>query len=111
MKKKMILSAFALTSFAIASYAQGAVATATAEPVPAAAAVTAGQATTEEAKTKVEATALPAAVQQTLASDQYKEWKLVSAWQIAGAAEYYVLEMQKGEDRATLKLNKDGKPV
>jgi hypothetical protein len=103
--KKMILAAFVLTTVATATYAQDAVKTA-----PPATGVAAQQpATTEDTKSPIEANALPPAIQQVLATDDFKEWKLVSAWQVKGSSEYYVLEMQKGEERKTLKLNKEGK--
>lgn len=105
--KKMILSAFALTVFTAASYAQDATSAAATNAGPAATA----QAEQAETKTQMDVNALPDGVKQTLAADQYKDWKLVTAWYIKGASEYYVLEMQKGEEKTTLKLNKDGKPA
>jgi len=55
---------------------------------------------------------LPAGVKNALTADQYKEWKVASAWLITeGKNEYYVLEMEKGEEKTTLKMNKDGKTI
>lgn len=101
--KKMILAAFALTAFAANTYAQDATTAAAATPAPQA------QPQAAENKTQIATSALPEAVQKTLATDAYKDWKVVTAWQVTGAKEYYVLDVQKGEEKKTLKLNKEGK--
>lgn len=62
-------------------------------------------------KKKITATELPDAVQKTLASDAYKEWQLVTAWHVTGKDEHYVLEMRKGEEKSTLKMNKEGQII
>jgi opacity protein-like surface antigen len=103
--KKMILSAVAVMAFAAASYAQEAVVKTEAAPAAQA------QVTADETRTQVDINALPEGVKQALASDQYKDWQLATAWYIKSTAEYYVLEMKKGEEKTTLKLNKDGKPA
>jgi len=104
--KKMILSVFALTVMATVSYAQNA----SQQTAPAPAAQT-DQQTAQEKKTPVDANNLPAAVKKAMAADEYKEWKLVSGWQIEGATPYYVLELQKGEERRTVKLDSTGKAL
>lgn len=104
--KKMILAAFALTAFAANTYAQNATTAATGATTPQAQTQTQDAA---EKKTQIAASALPEAVQKTLATDAYKDWKVVTAWQVTGAKEYYVLDVQKGEEKKTLKLNKEGK--
>jgi hypothetical protein len=110
--KKMILSAAALMAFTAAAYAQDATSANATPAAPAtASAVPAAQAGNTETRTQMDVNALPEGVKQTLAADQYKDWKLVSAWYIRGTSEYYVVEMQKGEEKNTLKLNKDGKPA
>jgi hypothetical protein len=104
--KKMILSVFALTAVGTFTYAQSA------SSAPAAAteqAQVAPAAEQKETKKQVEASALPAPIQKLLTTDQYKDWKLVTAWQINGASEYYVLEMQKGDEKNALKLDKEAK--
>lgn len=113
--KKMILSAFALTVFGTASFAQTATQTAPPANDPATG-QTVAQATPaavaqDNNKKQVDAAALPDGIKKTLASDQYKDWQLASAWLVSGPAEYYILEMQKGEEKTTLKLDKDGKQV
>ncbi len=112
--KSTILSVVALTSFTLVTYAQEAAPVAQAGAAPAVAAApaaTAGAKESKETKTQVAADALPAGVKQTLATGKYKEWKMASAWHITGASEYYVVELQKGEEKTTLKLNKEGQPV
>lgn len=67
---------------------------------------------TQPAKQQVSEADLPDGVKNTLAADQYKEFKLQSAWRITeGQNEYYVLEIANGDEKATLKLNKDGKAI
>lgn len=101
--KKTILSVFALTIMSTAAFAQTSATEQTA-------AQTTTQATTEE-KQQVEESALPPAVKQTLSTDQYKDWKFVSGWNVKGANEHYILELQKGEERTTLKMDKEGKLI
>ncbi len=101
--KKMILSVFALTIMSTAAFAQ----TSATEQSGA-------QSTTEatkEDKQQIEESALPPAVKQTLSTDQYKDWKFVSGWNVKGANDYYILEMQNGEERTTLKMDKEGKLI
>lgn len=101
--KKVILSVATLTLFTAASFAQDA-AVAIATPV--------AEATAQgEDKKKVEESALPEAIKKTLSSDQYKEWKLVSAWHVTGKQEYYLLDMKKGDENTTLKMNKEGQVI
>lgn len=66
----------------------------------------------EPQKKQITEAQLPDAVKTVLATDENKEWKLASAWQVVeGANEYYILEMDKGEERKTLKLNKEGQLI
>jgi len=66
----------------------------------------------QDTKTQIEVTALPEAVRQTLASEDYAGWEVTAAWQVkSAAAEYYEIQMRRGEETATLKLDKDGKPA
>ncbi len=109
MIKKMIVPAFVFALFATAANAQESAAPAQAEPT-ATTAPAAGDAAGDN-KTKIEASALPEGVKTALASDSYKEWQLVSAWLVKDKTEYYQLEMQKGTEKTTLKLNKDGKQI
>lgn len=67
----------------------------------------------QDEKKPVKAEELPDAVKGTLAGDEYKEWKVEKAFQVkpATGAEYYELELKKGEEAKTVKLDKDGKVV
>lgn len=113
--KKVILSVLALTVMGTMANAQDASKAPVAPPADAA---IAAQATPQaapqaqgEQKVKVEATALPDALKKMLTTDEYKDWQYVSGWKVTGATEYYVLELQKGEEKRTLKLDKDGRQV
>lgn len=55
---------------------------------------------------------LPAPVKTTLASDNYKDWKAVSAvWVKDGDNEYYQIALVKDDQKQAVKLNKDGQLV
>jgi len=110
--KKVLFSALAFVMFAsVAANAQGtkapaktaAPATTTAAPAPAAAAT--------ENKTKITAEELPAAVKTTLATDAYKEYKVATAYLVKAEKEYYEIEAVKGEEKTTLKFDKEGKKM
>lgn len=77
----------------------------------AAATATAG-ATAQEVKTPVKVEELPEAVKTTLKSDAVKEYTAVDASLVkAGTAEYYIINLKKGDDLRFVKLDKDGRPV
>ncbi|HTH56011.1 MAG TPA: hypothetical protein VL728_08180 [Cyclobacteriaceae bacterium] len=59
-------------------------------------------------KTEVKAADLPDAVKKTLASDDYKGWEIAKAYL---AKEIYEVELKKGTETKTVKLDKDGKIV
>ena len=67
----------------------------------------------QDEKKPVKVEELPDAVKATLAGDDYKEWMAEKAFQVkpATGAEYYEIELKKGEETKTVKLDKDGKPV
>ncbi len=66
----------------------------------------------QDQKTQVEITALPEAVKQALATDAYREWMVTGAWQVrAEAGEYYLVEMKRDEELATLKFDENGNPM
>ncbi|SEL04287.1 intein N-terminal splicing region [Chitinophaga rupis] len=67
----------------------------------------------QDEKKPVKVEELPDAVKATLASDDYKEWKADKAFWVkpATGAEYYEVELKKGEEAKTVKLDKDGKVV
>ena len=125
--KKMIVSVFTLMLMTAAANAQTAEvkdapqatnAPAQAAPAPQAAPAatqsTAPQATAarqDDGKVKVEMKDLPAAVQAAIASDEYKGWTATTAWHVKGTPEHYAIEMRKGEETTTVKLDKDGKKV
>jgi len=64
-------------------------------------------------QTTVKLEELPDSVKTLLASDPYKEWSPTSALLIKSAdgAEYYRVDVSKGEEKAFLKINKDGKVI
>ncbi len=107
--KKIIVPVFALMLSVTAANAQSATTPAQAA-TPAAAPAAQAQAT-QDAKVKVEIKDLPAAVQTALSADEYKGWTASEAWLIKGAAEYYVVEMSKGAEKTSVKLDKDGKKI
>ena len=67
----------------------------------------------QEEKKAVKAEELPDAVKGALAGDDYKEWKLEKAFHVkpATGTEHYEIELKKGEETKTVKLDKDGKVV
>ncbi|WP_298740486.1 hypothetical protein [uncultured Chitinophaga sp.] len=67
----------------------------------------------QDEKTPVKVEELPDAVKAALAGDDYKEWKAEKAFMVkpASGAEYYEVELKKGEEAKTVKLDKDGKVV
>lgn len=105
--KKVILSVAAIVAFTAVSFAQDAA-------IATASAVTAVAADDDKGgdKKKVEASALPDAVKATLASDKYKDWQVATAWHVTEKdGEHYVLEMKKGDEKTTLKMNKEGQVI
>jgi len=114
--KKLILSAFVLAAMSMTTNvnAQEAAAATTTEIAATADQAAAQQAQAQQdAKTKIEINALPDAVKNTLASDTYKEWTASAAWQTANEAGevLYVVEMKKGEETTTVKVDSNGKVV
>jgi len=112
--KKLIVPAFvlAMTVTTISSKAQ--TATPATQVVPQAdKAVAAEHAQAQqEAKTQVDLNALPDGIKKTLASDNYKEWTAASAWQVkSNGSDYYLVEMKKGEETTTIKVDANGKIV
>lgn len=61
-------------------------------------------------KTPVKIEELPDAVKATLSSDKYKDWAPSAAFLVTDAskAEYYLIDVKKGEEAAQLKVGKDG---
>lgn len=59
-------------------------------------------------KTEIKADALPEAVKKTLAGDEYKGWEVSKAYEARGT---YEVELKKGAETKTVKLDKDGKVV
>ncbi|MCC8409253.1 hypothetical protein LJ707_09935 [Mucilaginibacter sp. UR6-1] len=73
---------------------------------------TAATGTTQEVKTPVKVEELPEAIKTTLKSDAVKEYTAVDASLVkSGAAEYYIINLKKGDDLRFVKLDKDGRPV
>jgi len=116
--KKVIFSVFAiaLSTAAIAQdqatiAAPAAPITATATPVTATIADANIAVSAQDDKKQVEASALPEAIKKVLATDQYKQWTVASAWLVKGEKEHYELQMKKGEETTSLKFDKDGNVV
>lgn len=102
--KKMIVSAFMLTMCA-GAYAQQATTTTTTT------ATTTAVHAQEDQKTKIETSALPDAVKKSLATDTYKGWQASGAWVVKATPEYYVIELQNGDKKNTVKMDKEGKAI
>lgn len=64
-------------------------------------------------KVEVKPEDLPEAVKATLAAAPYNEWKVEKAYSVPGENEttYFEVSLSKGEDTATVKLDKDGKVI
>jgi len=101
--KKLILSAAFLTVAGLASVKASEVK----NPVS----ITVQQDSTT--KTPVEFKDLPDPVKATLQSDQYKEWIPAAAFLITNEdkSSYYQIDAKKGEETASLKIDKDGKVI
>lgn len=66
---------------------------------------------TQDSKVKVDPSSLPEPVKAVLASDEYKGWQIVNAYEVKGAVPYYELELKNGDQKNTVKLDKDGKKI
>ncbi|ETZ23640.1 MULTISPECIES: hypothetical protein [Pedobacter] len=64
-------------------------------------------------KTPVELKDLPEPVQKTLQAEPAKEWTPTAAFLVVNAdkSEYYLINVKKGEETGSLKIDKDGKVV
>lgn len=71
------------------------------------------QAPVKPEQTPVKLEELPDAIKTLLASEPYKPWTPTSAQLVKSAegTEYYRVDVQKGEEKAFLKINKDGKVI
>lgn len=96
--KKVLVAAIAI-AFTGISFAQDEVAVKTAVEVKEGA----------EKKVEVKLEELPAAVKETLASDNFKEMKAEKAFLVEGDAKYYEIILAKGEERVVVKINEEGK--
>jgi len=67
----------------------------------------------QDEKVPVKVEELPDAVKTALAADDYKEWMPEKAFHVKPATgnEYFEVELKKGEETKTVKLDKDGKVV
>jgi hypothetical protein len=102
--KKLIVSAFALTLVSFASVQAGNFTTTTN--------VTNTEITSQE-KVSVKAENLPDGVKNTIKSDAFEGWKVVSAFLITNTdkTQYYELNVKNGSETARVKLDKDGNNV
>ncbi len=64
-------------------------------------------------KVEVKPEDLPEPVKATLAAAPYNEWKVEKAYSVPGENEttHFEISLSKGEDTATVKLDKDGKVI
>ncbi|SDL88795.1 hypothetical protein SAMN04487898_1282 [Pedobacter sp. ok626] len=64
-------------------------------------------------KTPVELKDLPEAVQTTLKADPVKDWTPTAAFLVTNADKsvYYLINVKKGEETGSLKIDKEGKVV
>ncbi|MXV51884.1 hypothetical protein GS399_12940 [Pedobacter sp. HMF7647] len=63
-------------------------------------------------KATVKLTDLPEAVKTTLTSDEFKEWIPSAAFLVKSKdAEYYEVQVTKGQETKAVKIDKYGKPV
>jgi hypothetical protein len=64
-------------------------------------------------KTPVELKDLPEPVKESLKADAVKEWTPTAAFLVTNAdkTEYYLINVKKGEETGSLKIDKDGKVV
>jgi hypothetical protein len=67
----------------------------------------------EQTKVSVRPEDLPEAVKSALAGDGYADWKITNAYLVTrdNNAQYYEVNIKKGEETATLNLDKYGKKV
>ncbi|MBL7857933.1 MAG: hypothetical protein JNM57_09600 [Cyclobacteriaceae bacterium] len=61
-------------------------------------------------KVKINVDELPDAIKTTLTGDNYKDWEVVSAYELKSKSQYEV-EVKKGAETKTLKFSADGKEV
>lgn len=99
--KKLIISAFALSLISFASVqANSLKETVTVVAV-------------SQEKVAVKPEDLPEAVKTTLAGDAFEGWKVTGAFLVTkeDKSQYYEIALKKGEETATVNLDKDGKKV
>ena len=98
--KKIILSAFVL----------GIITTTSVQAAPIATPVTI--AVNQDQETPVKPEDLPAAVKTTLASEEFAEWKVITAYSVTKEkGTFYKINLQKGEETKLVKLDADGQVV
>ena len=64
-------------------------------------------------KTPVELKDLPEAVKATLQTEPVKQWTPTAAFLVTNAdkSQYYQIDIKKADETASIKLDKEGKPV
>jgi hypothetical protein len=62
----------------------------------------------QEDKVKIQEDTLPEAVKKALKGDEYKDWTVSAAYLIK-SADQYEIELKKGAETKTVKLDKEGK--
>jgi hypothetical protein len=65
---------------------------------------------TQDDKEKIKAEDLPEAVKTTLNGDEYTGWLIQSAYKYK-SKDHYEVELKKGAETKTIKLDKEGKVV
>lgn len=64
----------------------------------------------QDEKVKISNEELPEAVKTALQSESYKDWTISAAY-YTKSTEQYEVELKKGEETKTVKLDKDGKVI
>jgi hypothetical protein len=100
--KRTILATLFLASISIVS----------ANAQPSATQETATAVVTSADETPIKTSDLPEAVKKTLASDAYAKWTVSSASVVKdGGNEYFKVDLVNGEEKQTLKLDKEGQII
>jgi hypothetical protein len=99
--KKVIVSAFALALVSFATVEASNVI----EPI--------GVVASLQDKVAVKPEELPEAVKTALAGDAYKGWEVTGAYLVTkeDKSQYYEIAVKKGQETASINLDKDGKKV
>lgn len=65
----------------------------------------------QENKVQVKSEELPQPVKTALAADEYKGWTMGNIYLVKAEKEHFAIEMKKGTEVTTLKLDKEGNKI